>query len=282
MSCAVFFYGRIIMRSSKTVRALVESAMMVALSTVLSILKIVEMPYGGSVTVASMLPMIILSYRQGIGWGLGSGVVYAALQQLLGLNSLSYVTGWQSVLAVIMLDYIVAFTVVGFGGVFRKVAKTQRSALALGAGLVTLLRYICHTVAGATVWVGLSIPDSAAVLYSIGYNATYMVPEAIILIAVSYYLGGAVDFSKEIPVRTVSAKTTNADSSLYLLSGLCFLLGGIVDICLIAPCLQDEETGKFIFSGFLEVEWLAVAIVTALSLFLGVTLIMAANRKKSE
>ena len=94
------------MKSSKTVRALVESAMMVALSTVLSILKIVEMPYGGSVTVASMLPMIILSYRQGMGWGLGSGAVYAALQQLLGLNSLSYVTGWQSVLAVILLDYI--------------------------------------------------------------------------------------------------------------------------------------------------------------------------------
>ena len=74
------------MRSSKTVRALVESAMMVALATVLSLLKIIEMPYGGSVTVGSMLPMIILAFRYGLGWGFGAGTVYAALQQLLGLR----------------------------------------------------------------------------------------------------------------------------------------------------------------------------------------------------
>ena len=77
------------MNSSKTVRSLVESAMMVALATVLSIFKLIEMPYGGSVTIASMLPMVILAYRNGIGWGLGSGLVYAAIQQLLGLNDLS-------------------------------------------------------------------------------------------------------------------------------------------------------------------------------------------------
>ena len=123
MSCAVFFISEVNMKNNKTVRALVESAMMVALATVLSLLKIIELPYGGSVTVASMLPMIILAYRHGLGWGFGAGVVYAALQQLLGLNNLSYVTGWQSVLAVIMLDYIVAFTVVGLGGIFRRLVK---------------------------------------------------------------------------------------------------------------------------------------------------------------
>ena len=284
MSCAVFFYTRRYsdLNSSKTVQALVESAMMVALATVLSIFKIIDMPYGGSVTIASMLPMIILAYRQGVVWGLGSGLVYAAIQQLLGLSTLSYVTGWQSVLAVIMLDYIVAFAVVGFGGIFRKLARTQRSALMAGAGLVSLLRYVCHVIAGATVWVGLSIPNEAALIYSIGYNATYMLPEAIILIAVAYYLGGAIDFSKATPVRMVSTADSKKYASLYLLAGLSFLLGLIIDVWLIAPCLQDEETGEFIFKGLQNVEWIAVAVVTVLTVILGSVIIAIAKRKEKE
>ena len=189
MICPVryFYFGGLFMKSSKTVRALVESAMMVALATVLSLLKIIEMPYGGSVTVGSMLPMIILAYRYGLGWGFGAGVVYATLQQLLGLNTLSYVTGWQSIVAVILLDYIVAFTVVGLGGIFRRVVKKQQTALALGSVLVSILRYTCHVISGCTVWAGLSIPDNAAFVYSLSYNLTYMLPEAIILVALAYY-----------------------------------------------------------------------------------------------
>ena len=89
---------------NKTVRALVESAVMVALATVLSLIKIVDLPAGGSVTIASMLPVAVIAYRHGLGWGLGAGRVHGAIQQLLGLSSLSRVTGWQSILAVILLD----------------------------------------------------------------------------------------------------------------------------------------------------------------------------------
>lgn len=267
------------MNTQKTVRALVESAMMVSLATVLSIFKLIEMPYGGSVTIASMLPMVILAYRNGLGWGLGSGLVYAAIQQLLGLNDLSYVTGWQSVLAVIMLDYIVAFTVVGLGGIFRKAAKSQQRALVFGTVLVSVLRYICHVVSGATVWVGLSIPSEAALIYSIGYNATYMLPEAIILAAVAYYLGGAIDFSRQTPTRVASGRLTDGDSSLYLAAGAAYLLGIIVNIWLIAPCLQDEETGKFIFSGLQNVNWIAVAIVTVLMAAIGTALLLTAKKR---
>ena len=75
---------------------LVECAIMIALATVLSMVKLAELPYGGSITIASMLPIAIIAYRRGMGWGLGSAFVYAVIQQLLGLNSLSYVTTWQS------------------------------------------------------------------------------------------------------------------------------------------------------------------------------------------
>ncbi len=160
------------------VQMLVESAVMLAIATVLSMIKLFNLPYGGSVTIASMLPIIIISYRHGLRWGLLSGLVYGIIQQLLGLDTLSWVTTWQSIVAVILLDYIIAFAVTGFGGVFRKKCS-QPMALLLGALLVGLLRYICHVISGATVWAGLSIPTNAAMIYSLGYNATYMIPETI-------------------------------------------------------------------------------------------------------
>lgn len=260
------------MKSSKTTRALIESAMMIALATVLSVLKIIEMPYGGSVTVASMLPIVILSYRQGIKWGLGGGVVYATIQQLLGLKNLSYFTTWQSVLAIILLDYLFAFALVGLAGIFRKGKLTQRTSLVFGAALTSALRYICHTVSGATVWAGLSIPDSAALIYSIGYNATYMLPESIILIATAFYLGNMIDFRKPVPDRLISKDESYSHGGRGI-AGLCFLCGAIADTVLIAPSLQDEETGMFTLKNLASVSWIAVAIISVITLALGLFLI---------
>ena len=89
------------------------------------------MPYGGSVTLASMLPCLLIAYRHGTAWGLGTAFVHAVVQQLLGLKNLSYFTTWQSVVAVIVLDYLLAFVVIGLGGMFRKRIAQQNLALVL-------------------------------------------------------------------------------------------------------------------------------------------------------
>ena len=139
------------MKSTVRTKKLVECALLVAVGTVLSLFSVVQMPYGGSVTLASMLPVILIAYRHGLGWGLGSGAVYAVVQQLLGLKNLSYFTTWQSIVAVILLDYMIAFVVTGLGGVFRRVVKQQNLALVYGSILVGVLRYVCHVISGATV-----------------------------------------------------------------------------------------------------------------------------------
>ena len=104
------------MAQNKKVIGMVECAILIALATVLSLIKFVDLPYGGSITVASMLPIALISYRRGLGWGLGSALVYAVIQQLFGLKNLSYATSWQAVIAIIMLDYIIAFVVIGLIG----------------------------------------------------------------------------------------------------------------------------------------------------------------------
>lgn len=243
---------------------LVECAMMIAIASVLSMVKLIDLPYGGSVTIASMLPIVLISYRHGLGWGLGSGLAYGVIQQLLGLNTLGWVSGWQSIVAVILLDYIVAFAVLGLAGVFRGM-KSQSTALVCGSLLVGVLRYICHVISGATVWAGLSIPDEAALLYSFAYNATYMLPEIIVLVIVTYYLGTAMDLRRDQPTRVIR---TESPKGFMVKAGSGLLLAGmlIYDVAAVFSKLQNEETGEFFIQGLSDVNWIRVAIISAVCL----------------
>ena len=157
------------------VRALTECSVMIALSVVFGFIKVADMPYGGSVTIASMLPIVLVAYRHGFGWGMGAAVANSLVQLISGIKYFSYFTTWQSVVALVLFDYVLAFAVFGLAGIFKKKMK-QNLAVAAGALLASVLRYACHVISGATIWAGLSIPTSAALIYSIGYNATYMNP----------------------------------------------------------------------------------------------------------
>lgn len=162
---------------------------MLAFATVLSLIKIVDMPFGGSVTACSMLPVLIIAYRYGTKWGLFTAFAASLLQMLMGMNSFSYVTGARALIAVAVFDYLLAFMALGLGGVFRKVIPSQSGALAAGAVLACLIRYLCHTGVGATVWADISIPAHDALIFSIVYNASYMVPETIITVIGAVFVG---------------------------------------------------------------------------------------------
>ena len=264
------------MENKKTL-ALVESAVMIALASVLSLLKLADLPAGGSVTFASMLPIILISYRHGAKYGLAAGTVYGVIQQLLGLRTLSYVTGFASVLAVILLDYVIAFAVLGFGGVFRKSGMSQSLALVSGAALASVLRYICHVVSGATVWAGLTIPTSAVLVGSLAYNATYMIPETLILLLVLFYISEAMDFSSPTPRRVVRAQKISAASFATVLSGGVLLLAAAVyDVIAIFSALQ--ATGELAIAGFALVPWGRVALITLAGILIFVVAIWIARR----
>lgn len=274
----LFVLGGTVMNQSKT-KSLVECAIMIALATVLSMIKLAELPYGGSITIASMLPIAIIAYRRGMGWGLGSAFVYGIVQQLLGLNSLSHVTTWQSVVAVILLDYIVAFTVIGFAGIFRNKIENQALGLTLGCVFVSILRYICHVISGATVWAGLSIPTQAALSYSFIYNATYMLPECIILAVTAVYIGSVIDFREEKLKRIVKSDTKAYSPAINVVAGLIAAGAVIYDAVEVFSHLQNAETGEFDITGLAAANWTAfiavtvsAAVVTVLLLIVNKTL----------
>lgn len=262
---------------SKKVLALVESAVMIALATVLSLLRLAELPAGGSVTFASMLPIVLISYRHGVKYGLAAGTVYGVIQQLLGLKNLSYVTGFASVLAVILLDYVIAFAVLGLGGCFKKSGMRQSLALVSGAAFASALRYICHVISGATVWAGLSIPTEAVLIGSLAYNATYMIPETLILLLVLFYISEAMDFSSASPRRVARARKSSALSFGIVLAGGMFLLAAAVyDVIAIFSALQTS--GALALSGLSEVPWLWVGILSAAGVLLFGASVLLARR----
>ena len=247
-------------RADKGVRILVESAIMISLATVLSVFKLAELPYGGSITLASMLPIVILAYRHGTLRGVAAGAVYGVIQQLLGLKTLSYFTTPLSIAAIILLDYAVAFAVIGLAGVFRRVLRRQSSAMLLGTFLACLLRYACHVISGATVWAGLSIPTEAALVYSFIYNATYMIPETVVLLLAAAYLCEVLDFASEIPRRRPSEGDTRAQIC-YLLAALLGVSALIFATVSVFSKLQNAETGEFFAAGLMRVNWVSFSIV---------------------
>lgn len=264
---------------------LTESAVMIALATILSLLKLVDLPYGGSITLASMLPVLLIAYRYGTAWGLLTGFVHGVVQSVLGTSVLSYVTGAMSVAAVIVFDYFLAFAVIGLGGLFKKWIRQQNLALCAGAVLAGMLRYICHVISGCTVWAGLSIPTAGALAYSLVYNATYMIPETLVLALAAYYIGSAVNFSGSHLTTLKKEDTTVRGRVIYLTSGAILCCAGIFDIVSIFKTLQNAETGEFDITGIVNTNWIAIIAVTATAVLISIVLVLiqrTAGRKVQD
>ncbi len=139
------------MKNSKT-RIMTECAILVALSTVLSFVKIWHMPWGGSITLFSMLPVCYVSVRRGVKWGLGSAFLYSVIQLILGIT-LDGLLGWGLtggiLIACIMLDYIIAFTALGLSGIF---AKKGFAGIMAGTTIAVVIRFVCHLFSGVYVF----------------------------------------------------------------------------------------------------------------------------------
>lgn len=167
------------MKNSKT-SILVECAMMIAMSTALGYVPIFEMPLGGSITLCSMVPLVIVSFRHGVKWGVLTGAVHGLIQMILGLKNVMYCTTILAMAGCVLLDYILAFAVMGTACVFAKGIPNRLAGVAVGTVTVGLLRFICSFLSGILIWGGYAPEGSPVWLYSLQYNASYMLPETIL------------------------------------------------------------------------------------------------------
>ena len=131
------------MKNSKT-KIMVECAILVALSTVLSFVKIWNLPWGGSITLLSMLPIILVSVKFGVRRGLFVSFIYSLLQLFFGIV-LDGLLGWGltpvMLISCILLDYILAFSVLGLAGIFKNKGLI---GILSGAAFAIVLRFVFH------------------------------------------------------------------------------------------------------------------------------------------
>lgn len=212
---------------SKSTIAMTECAIMIALATILSLIKVFELPWGGSITAASMLPLVIVGYRHGIKWGILSSVIYSLIQMLLGGSTISaaFLPGddqmkWYLAVLMVLLDYFFAFSLVGLSGLFRNKNKPSKS-LALGALVGTSARFVMHFLSGWILWgawaayffegfdettggsfgkfiINTFDGQMLACVYSLIYNAMYMIPEILITVILAIFIGKIPYISKDI------------------------------------------------------------------------------------
>lgn len=166
---------------------LVEIAIFAAIGLVLDKLSFSLWAQGGSISFV-MLPILIISVRWGLIAGLTTGLLIGILQMFTG----AYILHW----AQAFLDYVIAFTVVGLAGVFRKqivdAAKSlnkKKISLYITLGIVFggLLRYAAHSLAGAVFFAEYA-GDQNVWIYTISYNGTYMIPAIILTAIVGVFL----------------------------------------------------------------------------------------------
>lgn len=174
----------------KTTRILVEGAMMIAVASVLSLWKIVDMPFGGSITL-EMLPLVLMAYRNGTKWGCFTGFVHGIIQMILGFSNVMYCATLLSQIGCILLDYVLAFTALGLAPVVANLFKNNKVVgYVVGSIFVGVLRFVCSFLSGALLW-GAYAPEEMGVWkYSLLYNGAYMLPNTIILAVVMGLLVG--------------------------------------------------------------------------------------------
>lgn len=170
------------MQNTKT-RILVEGAVMVALATVLSYIRVYKLPWGGTITLLSMLPIVIFSIKNGVKCGLFAAFVFSLQQFAQGVSDGLFGWGLSTGILVcaILMDYILPFTLLGLGGVLR--GKGAAGWIS-GTAFAVFLRFVCHFISGVYIWhsagkIWEGFSTDSVWLYSLLYNGSYMLPELI-------------------------------------------------------------------------------------------------------
>lgn len=196
--------------SVKTKR-ITESAMLIAVAIVLELISklfIPEQAFGGQITIVSMLPIVLISYRHGMKWGLVASFTYALLEMALGAKTVgaAFLPGFfgdgamiGNAIIMCLLDYVLAYTLLALGGLFRNSIKKPGLSLMCGSLVALGARFAAHILSGYILFaswaewyftqegfpawgaelVASVSPGMLGWIYSIVYNGMYMVPEII-------------------------------------------------------------------------------------------------------
>ena len=161
---------------------LVLAAILVSLAMALSFAKLFSMPMGGSVTLGSMLPILLLSLALGVKWGLAGSTVFALFQLVQALiegNVFPYCETAGTLVLCILFDYVLPFTILGLAGALRnlRIGRFRHAGAYAGIVLTLTVRFLSHFITGVAIWGQWAPEGMGKYLYSLLYNGGFMLPE---------------------------------------------------------------------------------------------------------
>ncbi len=156
-------------------RQLVYCAGAMALAMVTSFIKFASLPFGGSITLFSMLFICLIGYMYGLRTGIMTGVAYGMLQFIIGPYIYAPIQ--------VILDYPLAFGALGLSGLFCN----KKHGLITGYILGVLGRYLCHVISGYVFFASYAPEGMNPIIYTLIYNATYILPELIVTVIILYF-----------------------------------------------------------------------------------------------
>ena len=161
-----------------TTKMLSLGAICMALSCVLSLVRLWKMPQGGSVTAASMLPMMLFAYMYGVGPGITLGALYGVMQFLL--------EPWMLNVPQVLLDYPIAFGMVGLAGILRRHSNVSLG-LSVGVVVASFGRFVAAVASGVVFFAEYAEGSGMSpMVYSLSYNSFVFVDLAICLVVVAF------------------------------------------------------------------------------------------------
>ncbi len=183
------------MKKNKKLHTLVECALMIAIATVLSNLKFGQLPQGGAISL-ELIPLVLVSNRHGTKWGLGTCFLHGLLQLMFGFSNVLYCKTLVSQIGCILLDYLVACTVLGLaaiiGNAFSRFKDNRFVAAFSGTLAVCVLRFCCYFISGIWLWGGWAPEGTPVWIYSLTYNGSFMLVDTVVtLVAVMLLVGTA-------------------------------------------------------------------------------------------
>ncbi len=174
------------MNAFRETRVLTEAALAIALAFVLGLIKVFQMPFGGSISL-EMIPLILLALRQGPVVGIVTGAAYGLLNLAVAPVVVHPVQ--------VLFDYPLAFGALGLAGFFR---PTVRGAV-IGATVAVLARFVCHFASGVVFFASYAPEGWNPYLYSGAYNAAYLVPSLAIALVIVVVLLRALEGAQPSP-----------------------------------------------------------------------------------
>lgn len=223
LAAAVIAFAFFTDRKSKPMdtRTITYAAVCVALSFALSYVRLFKMPMGGSITFASMLPLMLFAFMFGSRKGVAVGAIYGLLQAIQD--------PWIIHPAQFALDYLVAFAAIGLTGCIRELGLLKgnmRAQFVLGATVACAIRFVSHYFAGVFAFgvygagyaADYNMPALAnEYFYSFVYQCLYLIPELAIVIVAALLVLASVSFRKQIEQRvaasTILSKPTAAEAT---------------------------------------------------------------------